>query len=74
VREVPSQRGAKLREGRRPRRDFPEEGDGGVRRPVFYTIFISALVILFALHVGLELYGRLRRRKEDAPGGKEGPS
>jgi len=24
---------------------------------IFYTIFISALVILFALHVGLELYG-----------------
>jgi hypothetical protein len=41
---------------------------------VFYTIFISALVILFALHVGLELYGRWNRRKEKAPGGKEGQS
>jgi hypothetical protein len=41
---------------------------------IFYTIFISALVILFALHVGLELYGRWNRRKEKAPGGKERPS
>src|SRR5512141_864174 len=33
VREVPSQRGSQLRQGRRPRGDLPEEGDGGVRRP-----------------------------------------
>ncbi len=41
---------------------------------LFYTIFISALVILFVLHVGLELYGRWNRRKENGTGGKEGRS
>lgn len=38
---------------------------------MFYTLFISALVILFVLHVGLELYGRWIRRKgggEEAKG------
>ena len=37
---------------------------------VFYTIFISSLVILFVLHVGLELHGR-RRRKRIAEGKAE---
>jgi hypothetical protein len=41
---------------------------------VFYTIFIGALVILFVLHVSLELYGRWNRRKEKPPGGNRGPS
>jgi len=74
MREVPSQRGAQLREGRRHVEISPKKAMGVFAVRVFYTIFISALVILFALHVGLELYGRLRRRKEDAPGGKEGQS
>ncbi len=39
---------------------------------MFYIIFISALVVLFVLHVGLELYGRWREKKEGASGGKGG--
>jgi hypothetical protein len=41
---------------------------------LFYTLFIGALAILFALHVGLDLYGRWNRRKKNGPGGKEGQS
>ena len=36
---------------------------------IFYTLFIGALAILFALHVGLELYGRWSRRKNKPSGG-----
>lgn len=39
---------------------------------MFYTIFISALVILFVLHVGLELYGRWNRKRRSAQGGTGG--
>jgi len=52
----------------------PKKAMGVFAVRIFYTIFISALVILFALHVGLELYGRWNRRKENARGGKEGQS
>jgi hypothetical protein len=52
----------------------PKKALGVFAVRIFYTIFISALVILFALHVGLELYGRWNRRKGKAPGGKEGSS
>jgi len=52
----------------------PKKAMGVFAVRLFYTIFISALVILFALHVGLELYGRWNRRKAKAHGGKEGPS
>jgi 5-methylcytosine-specific restriction endonuclease McrA len=39
---------------------------------LFYTLFISALMILFLLHVGFELYGRWTRWRDGRPGGKEG--
>jgi hypothetical protein len=38
---------------------------------VFYTVFISALVTLFVLHVGLDLIGRRRRLEHKAGKGKE---
>ena len=52
----------------------PKKAMGVFAVRVFYTLFIGALVILFALHVGLELYGRWNRRKEERRGGKEGRS
>jgi hypothetical protein len=52
----------------------PKKAMGVFAVRLFYTIFISALVMLFVLHIGLELYGRWNRREEKAPGGKEGPS
>ena len=52
----------------------PKKAMGVFAVRVFYTLFIGALAILFALHVGLELYGRWNRRKARAPGGKEGQS
>jgi len=52
----------------------PKKAMGVFAVRVFYTLFIGALAILFALHVGLELYGRWNRRKGRAPGGKEGQS
>jgi len=52
----------------------PKKAMGVFAVRLFYTIFISALVMLFALHIGLELYGRWNRRGKKAPGGKEGPS
>jgi hypothetical protein len=47
----------------------PQKAMGVFAVRVFYTIFISVLVMLFVLHVGLELYGR-RRRKQAEEGGK----
>jgi hypothetical protein len=47
----------------------PQKAMGVFAVRVFYTIFISVLVVLFVLHVGLELYGR-RRRKHTEEGGK----
>lgn len=52
----------------------PKKAMGVFAVRIFYTLFIGSLVILFALHVGLELYGRWNRRKEGGPGGKEGQS
>jgi hypothetical protein len=49
----------------------PKKAFGVFAVRMFYTVFISALVILFVLHVGLELYGRFRRRRAGAGGGKE---
>jgi len=48
----------------------PQKAMGVFAVRVFYTIFISALVVLFVLHVGLEQYGR-RRRKRAEEGKKE---
>jgi len=50
----------------------PKKAMGVFAVRMFYTIFISALVILFVLHVGLELYGRWNRRRAAGQGGKEG--
>jgi len=52
----------------------PKKAMGVFAVRIFYTIFIGALVILFVLHLGLELYGRWNRRKETSPVGKEGHS
>ena len=52
----------------------PKKAMGVFAVRMFYTIFISALVILFVLHVSLELYGRWNRRRRGEQGGKEGPS
>jgi hypothetical protein len=47
----------------------PQKAMGVFAVRVFYTIFISVLVMLFVLHVGLEFFGR-RRRKRREEGGK----
>ncbi|MBI5905030.1 MAG: hypothetical protein HZB86_05715 [Deltaproteobacteria bacterium] len=47
----------------------PKKALGVFAVRMFYTIFITALMVLFVLHVGLELYGRWNRRRK---GGKEG--
>jgi hypothetical protein len=47
----------------------PQKAMGVFAVRVFYTGFISVLVVLFVLHVGLELTGR-RRRKRMEGGGK----
>jgi hypothetical protein len=47
----------------------PQKAMGVFAVRVFYTIFISVLVALFVLHVGLEHLGR-RRRKRTEEGGK----
>jgi len=52
----------------------PKKAMGVFAVRLFYTLFIGTLVSLFALHVGLELYGRWNRRKEKATDGKEGKS
>ena len=38
---------------------------------IFYTVFISVLVLMFVLHVGMDLMGRRRRSRQKA-GGTEG--
>ncbi len=50
----------------------PKKAMGVFAVRVFYTIFISGLVLLFVLHLSLELYGRWGRRR-DSKNGKEGP-
>jgi hypothetical protein len=52
----------------------PKKAMGVFAVRVFYTLFIGSLAILFALHVGLELYGRWHRRKENPPAEKGGQS
>lgn len=42
----------------------PEKAMGVFAVRVFYVIFISALVVLFVLHAGLDLLGRRRRAAE----------
>jgi hypothetical protein len=49
----------------------PKKAMGVFAVRMFYTVFISALVILFVLHVGLELYGRWTRKRAGAQGRKE---
>ena len=50
----------------------PQKAMGVYAVRVFYTIFISALVILFVLHVGMDLYGRRRRLEAKGDGEKKG--
>ena len=49
----------------------PQKAMGVFAVRVFYTVFISMLVILFVLHVGMDLLGRVRRRGRTAEGKKE---
>jgi len=49
----------------------PQKAMGVFAVRVFYTIFISSLVILFVLHVGMDLLGRHRRRGRQTQGTKE---
>ncbi len=49
----------------------PQKAMGVFAVRVFYTIFIGSLVILFVLHVGMDLFGRHRRRARKTPGTKE---
>jgi hypothetical protein len=44
----------------------PQKAMGVFAVRVFYTIFIGVLIILFVLHVGMDLLGR-RRRLEKKP-------
>jgi hypothetical protein len=46
----------------------PQKAMGVFTVRVFYTIFISVLVTLFVLHVGLEHVGRRRRRRMEEGG------
>ncbi|HZW36638.1 MAG TPA: hypothetical protein VFF01_06820, partial [Candidatus Deferrimicrobiaceae bacterium] len=43
----------------------PQKAMGVFAVRIFYTVFISLLVMLFVLHVGLEHLGRRRRRREE---------
>ncbi len=49
----------------------PQKAMGVFVVRVFYTIFIGVLVILFVLHVGMDLLGRRRRLGTKAEGKKE---
>ena len=40
----------------------PGKATGVFAVRVFYTVFISVLVLLFVLHVGMDLLGRRRRK------------
>ncbi len=48
----------------------PEKAMGVFAVRLFYTIFIAALVVLFVLHVGMDLLGRRRRAASKEEGGK----
>ncbi len=49
----------------------PEKAMGVFAVRMFYTIFIAALVLLFVLHVVMDLLGRRRRAAARAEGGKK---
>jgi hypothetical protein len=51
----------------------PSKSPGVFAIRLFYILFISALMVLFVLHLGFELYGRWIHRQGGRPGGKEGP-
>ncbi len=48
----------------------PQKAMGVFAVRVFYTIFIAVLVLLFVLHVGMDLLGRRRRGGNKEEGGK----
>jgi len=48
----------------------PQKAMGVFAVRLFYTIFIAVLVLLFVLHVGMDLLGRRRRRGKSEEGGK----
>ena len=48
----------------------PQKAMGVFAVRVFYTIFISTLVLLFVLHVGMDLLGRRRRKQRGGQGAK----
>ncbi|MGE5188600.1 MAG: cytochrome c3 family protein [Gemmatimonadota bacterium] len=52
----------------------PQKALGVFAVRVFYTLFIGVLVLLFVLHVGMDLLGRMRRRRAGGAGegGKTG--
>ncbi len=49
----------------------PQKAMGAFAVRVFYTIFISTLVILFVLHIAMDLLGRRRRLARKKEGTKE---
>ncbi len=49
----------------------PQKAMGVFAVRVFYTIFITMLVFLFVLHVGMDLMGRRRRKMKASPEAKE---
>ena len=51
----------------------PSQSPGVFAIRLFYILFISALMVLFLLHLGLETYGRWMRRREGGRSGKGSP-
>ncbi|MGE5247657.1 MAG: cytochrome B, partial [Verrucomicrobiota bacterium] len=51
----------------------PSQSPGVFAIRLFYILFISALMILFLLHMGFEMYGRWIHRKDGGDGGKGSP-
>jgi hypothetical protein len=49
----------------------PQKAMGVFAVRVFYTIFIGTLVILFVLHIAMDLLGRRRHGERKPGGGKE---
>ncbi len=50
----------------------PQKAMGVYAVRLFYTVFITALVILFVMHVGMDLLGRRRRLGREGDSGREG--
>ncbi len=63
--------GANFAKGRIHVEVTPSKAMGVFAVRLFYIVFISVLVLLFVLHVGMDLLGR-RRRLEDKSGGDQG--